>query len=77
MKHLQKFNENTSEEKIEVRVKDLIEYLQQFDGEMELSLDKDGWMAQDGDSGVEIISKRGLFSKPFEYKGKKYLILNN
>lgn len=38
-----KINESDETEKTDVRVKDLISFLQKFDPEMPVYLDKDGW----------------------------------
>ncbi len=38
-----KINESDETEKVDVRVKDLISFLQKFDPEMPIYLDKDGW----------------------------------
>lgn len=47
-----------------VRVKDLIAYLQTIPPELEVHLDKDGWMEDDinTDDPVTLIRRRGLFT---------------
>ena len=57
-----------------VTVKDLKEYLDQFDPETRIGLDKDGWMENEikAENPVDLIRKRGLF-----WEGKTALVLNN
>jgi hypothetical protein len=62
---------NVSFKDTEVRVKHLIEYLSELDPEMPVSLDHDGWMADDDDP-LEVVRNRGLFD-PYE----DILIINN
>lgn len=73
MKHLKKFNEN-QEERVPVKVKDLIEYFQSLDPEMEVSLDKDGWDYYP--TPQETIRNRGLFHV-WKYGDKDHLTINN
>ena len=58
------------------KVKDLISFLSKLDPEMEITLDKDGWMLDDfppSASMEEIIKKRGVF-----YVSKNCgLVINN
>ena len=77
MKHIRKFNESNGEvtEDQKVKVKHLIEYLQSFDPETNVSLDKDGWDYYYGNP-IEVIKHSGVFH-PFEYDGKKTLYINN
>jgi hypothetical protein len=60
-----------------IRVKHLIEALQKYDPELEVHLDKDGWMADDlpNATEVQIIQQRGLWTDRWS-KGQ-YLIINN
>jgi hypothetical protein len=74
MKHIKKFNENTEFERVPVKVKDIIEYLQSLDPEMEVSLDKDGWDYYP--TGLETVKNSYLFDV-FNYKGDKHMIINN
>ena len=60
-----------SNDEVKIKVKDLIEYLQQFDPETEVELDKNGWDYY-YKTPAEIIKHNGLFS-PF----KNMLFLNN
>lgn len=77
--HLKEFNsfeedmeDNLSEDK-RVRVKDLIEYLQTLDPEVEVLLDKDGWEYHE--TPLETIKNTYLFDyKPF---GLNHLMINN
>lgn len=77
--HLKEFNsfeedmeDNLSEDK-KVRVKDLIEYLQTLDPEVEVLLDKDGWEYHE--TPLETIKNTYLFDyKPF---GLNHLMINN
>jgi hypothetical protein len=66
MKHLKKFNEDIDEGDFEdgdgkVFVKDIIEYLNQLDPNMEVFLDKDGWEGYG--NGVDIVKQSGLFQE--------------
>jgi hypothetical protein len=74
MKHIKNFNENTEFERVPVKVKDIIEYLQSLDPEMEVSLDKDGWDYYP--TGLETVKNSYLFDV-FNYKGDKHMIINN
>lgn len=77
--HLKEFSsfeedmeDNLSEDK-KVRVKDLIEYLQTLDPEVEVLLDKDGWEYHE--TPLETIRNTYLFHyKPF---GLNHLMINN
>lgn len=61
-----------------IKVKHLIEYLSQFDPELTIELDKDGWLEHviPHKDEVDLIQKRGIF---FHFKNEKYeaLYLNN
>jgi hypothetical protein len=76
--HLKEFNffegegdmeDNFTEEK-KVKVKDLIEYLQTLDPEVEVHLDRDGWDYHE--TPLETIKNNILFNYT-----DKYLIINN
>jgi hypothetical protein len=77
--HLKEFNsfeedmeDNLSEDK-KVRVKDLIEYLQTLDPEVEVLLDKDGWEYHE--TPLETIKNTYLFD--YKLFGGNRLIINN
>ena len=74
MKHIKKFNENTEFERVPVKVKDIIEYLQILDPEMEVGLDKDGWDYYP--TGLETVKNSYLFHV-WDYKGDKHMTINN
>jgi len=78
IKRFDSFNESSEEESDEsqpkVKVKDLIEYLQSLDPEMEVYLDKDGWDYYP--TGLETVRKSYLFHV-WDYKGDKHLTINN
>lgn len=62
-----------------IKVKHLIEYLQtNFDPELHLHLDKDGWLEDElnPEDELELIHNRGVFS---HYKDEKYefVTINN
>jgi len=59
---------------MKVTVKDFKKYLDQFDPDMEIRLDKDGWLEHEikAETPIELIRKRGVF-----WEGKTSLILNN
>jgi hypothetical protein len=91
MKHLKRYNEdvdpfgdekwddpeNDPNEKLEVKVKHLIEYLQQFDPEKPVKLDRDDWVDNFTlyDNEIDIISNSGLFD-PYSLNGD-VLFINN
>jgi len=68
------FGPRDYEEEGKVRVKDLIEYLQTLDGEMEVRLDREGWYYEK--TPMETIRKNYLFDI-MGYSGEKYLKINN
>jgi phage-related tail protein len=77
IKRFDTFNESDEFEESKepkVRVKDLVEYLQSLDPEMEVSLDKDGWDYHE--TGLETVKNSYLFDV-WDYKGKKHLTINN
>jgi len=80
MKHIKKFNEELGYldepemERTPVKVKDLVEYFQTLDPEMEVSLDKDGWDYYP--TPLETIKKSYLFHV-WDHDGKKHLTINN
>jgi hypothetical protein len=75
IKEFSRFNES-NEENLEnkVRVKDIIEYLQSLDPEMEVDLDKDGWDYYP--TGLETVKNSYLFHV-WDYEGDKHMIINN
>lgn len=65
---------NNQEKQTVVKVKDIVAYLQKLNPEMEVGLDKDGWM---GDiiphtDAVDLVEKNGLFDV-WEHKDKTLL----
>lgn len=78
IKRFKSFNEsdefNEEENKVKVKVKDLVEYLQSLDPEMEVYLDKDGWDYHE--TGLETVKNSYLFHV-WDYKGEKHLTINN
>lgn len=61
-------------EKPKVKVRDLVEYLQSLDPEMEVYLDKDGWDYHE--TGLETVRNSYLFHV-WDYEGEKQLFINN
>jgi hypothetical protein len=57
---IKKFNESDEYERLQPKVKHLIEYLSTLDPEMNVSLDKDGWQGY-GDTELDIVKTSGLF----------------
>lgn len=57
-----------------VRVKDIIEYLQSLDPEMEVTLDKDGWDYYP--TGLETVKNSYLFHV-WDFDGDKHMTINN
>lgn len=76
IKRFESFNESDefNEEETKVKVKDLVEYLQSLDPEMEVYLDKDGWDYHE--TGLETVKNSYLFDV-WDYKGEKHLTINN
>jgi hypothetical protein len=68
------FGPRDYEKEGKVRVKDLIEYLQTLDGEMEVHLDREGWYYEK--TPMETIKNNYLFHY-WDNGGEKYLIINN
>ena len=61
------------DEKPEVIIKDLIDYLSKLDPNMPVYLDKDGW-----DSEMENVEdKISYLMYPITYSGGTYLLINN
>lgn len=73
---IEKFKESFEDENSEakVKVKDLVEYLQSLDPEMEVYLDKDGWEYYE--TGIETVKNSYLFHV-FTHGGKSSLFINN
>ena len=67
--HIRKFNESdesSTENKLVVRVKHIIEYLQKnFDPEATVHLEHDGWYGTEegSDNELDMIDNRGIFDK--------------
>jgi len=76
IKRFDSFNESDEFEEsiVKVKVKDLVEYLQSLDPEMEVYLDKDGWDYHE--TGLETVKNSYLFHV-WGYNGKKHLTINN
>lgn len=75
IKRFGSFNEDIDyDEEPKVKVKDLIEYLQSLDPDMEVSLDKNGWDYYP--TGLETVKKSYLFHV-WDSKGEKHLMINN
>ncbi len=79
MKNIKEFNEYVPDEedsklpKISIKVKDLVEYLQSLDQEMEVYLDKNGWESWSEDiTPQNVLKDTALF-----YIGKNHLTINN
>jgi len=75
-------NEYDEIEKVDVRVKDLISFLQNFDPEMPVYLDKDGWANElwgerYKDMSVEDKIRRLIDDSGITHRGENYLVINN
>lgn len=59
-----------------VKIKDIVAYLQKFDQDAEVNLDKNGWMEDElpHTDVQQLIAKRGVFSY---YREGNFLIINN
>lgn len=77
IKKFNEINENESHDDItDIRVKDIIEFLQTFDPETKVYLDKDGWQAYGDESKADVI--RGLFDDSgITHRGRDYIMVNN
>ena len=87
LKHIKNFNESTKfrnkinesdefddeSDESDIKVKDLISYLQKFDPETPVVLDRDGWQ---GDS-VEDKIRALIDNSPILGEWGNYLIINN
>lgn len=58
-----------------VRVKDLISFLQRFDPELPIYLDRDGW--SDNALTVDDKIRRVIDDSGLTHRGENYLIINN
>ena len=89
MNKIKRFNEldNNINESLEydeegwvnVRVKDVIEYLQTLDPEAIVDLDHDGWMEKYSNPTdvLDLIGNRGIFSPWKDKEGNDRLTINN
>lgn len=59
---------------MEIKIKHLIQYLSEFDPEVKVILDKDGWLEDEieAEDEIDLIDKRGCFSLE-----KNYFCINN
>jgi len=75
---MKKFTESLEDEgnKLQPKVKHLLEYLSKLDPEMDVYLDHDGWDYGFAPSTteLELVENRGLFEVS---RDNKYLIINN
>lgn len=69
-----KINES---KKPDIRVKDIISFLQSFDPETPVLLDKDGWQNYGEDLSNDDIIRYLIDDSAIKHRGKKYLIINN
>jgi hypothetical protein len=74
IKRFDSFNESGEIEGVKVKVKDLIEYLQSLNPEINVSLDKDGWDYYE--TGLETVKKSSIFYL-FTNDGESTLFINN
>lgn len=71
------------EETVDVRVKDLITFLQKFDPETPVYLDKDGWPSKNYVNGVFVTASIEdkitylIDDSAIKYRGGNYLMINN
>lgn len=72
IKKFNQMNENVSND--EITVKDIINYLEKFDPETKVILDRDGW-----DKGISKEDKirRVIDDSPITHQDSNYLIINN
>jgi hypothetical protein len=62
---------------MDIKIKDLVEYLLKQDQEAIVILDHDGWDIQESHkTPQDVIKNRGLFI-PWKHDGKNYLIIQN
>lgn len=71
----EKFNEN---KRPDIKVKDIISFLKQFDPETSVLLDKDGWRTYDDvDMSKDDIIRYLIDDSAITYRGQNYLMINN
>jgi hypothetical protein len=86
LKHIKRFNESNKNDisknkineskNIDIRVKDIINFLQSFDPETPVHLDKDGWQAYGNDS-IDDIIRYVIDDSAITHRGDNYLTINN
>lgn len=69
------YSQSTSEYLTDIRVKDIVSFLQKFDPETKVYLDKDGWRAYDSTTKDQVISM--LFDDSSAKRGNGYIMVNN
>lgn len=73
-----KINEDTdNESNPEVKVKDLINFLNRFDPETKVYLDKDGWQRYSDSEDINDVISYLIDDSPIKLRGKDYLMINN
>ena len=71
----QKFDEN---KRPDIKVKDIISFLKQFDPETSVLLDKDGWQTyEDVDMSKDNIIRYLIDDSAITNRGQNYLMINN
>lgn len=74
---IRRFNES-SEDKCVIRVKDIISFLQKFDPDTKVYLDKDGWQGFDEvDCSKDNVIRYLIDDSAITHRGQDYLIINN
>jgi len=73
--------EENEEKHLDIKIKHIIEYLQQYDPETKVILDKDDWLSDENDMDendmdeIDIIDRRGIFYY-MDYDGGLLIIQN-
>jgi hypothetical protein len=73
---IKKFNEKFNQN-LEVKVKDIIDYLKKLDPETPVYLDNNGWDYNSGTTGLEIVENSYLFHVWKGEKSEPRLTINN
>lgn len=81
MKHLKKYNEDVESEPQDdirdIRVKDIISFLEKFDPETKVYLDKDGWEARGAGISKDDVIRCLIDDSPITHGNDDYLMINN
>jgi hypothetical protein len=80
MKNIKGIEEFITEERtgeVDIRVKDLIEFLSKYDPETKVHLDKDGWQDYDNTGDKNDIISYLIDDSSMKRRGADYIMINN